>query len=275
MNQKIDSIIDFLWRLKNKRLFKKTYHSFGEALDNCKSHLGFEQDDLVRIIVKKTGAIQKKLFVEKDDTFSHHTITTLLCSVAFRDGALNVLDFGGGSGLHFYYFKSVFGDSIKVKWCVVETPMMCKYVTEMQSDELMFFDNIADASAAMDSVDLVFSSGALQCVSNPVESITELMALGAQYMILSRLNLIADHDTVITIQRSLLSENGQGKLPEGFTERWVEYPNTILNEDIFLETIAPQYAIRMKYPDHTGVYKVNTYQVKGYSALLKKITEKD
>ena len=47
-------IFDYIWRLWNYRLYKKTYTSFEDALKDCNSPSSFQQDDLVNSVIIKT-----------------------------------------------------------------------------------------------------------------------------------------------------------------------------------------------------------------------------
>jgi hypothetical protein len=53
--------------------------------------------------------------------------------------ASSVLDFGGGCGIHYKQAKSP-----DVRWAVVETRMMVDRASELATDKLKFFADIAE-----------------------------------------------------------------------------------------------------------------------------------
>jgi putative methyltransferase (TIGR04325 family) len=89
-------------------------------------------------------------------------------SLAISRKELNVIDFGGACGIHYFFVKVLFGNRVSLRWHVVETPRMGSAAVDMEDGQLKFFDDLEKAKSELGRVDLLFSSGALQCVSQPI-----------------------------------------------------------------------------------------------------------
>ena len=264
-------IFDYIWRLWNYRLFKKTYTSFEDALKDCNSPSSFQQDDLVNSVILKTH-IFKNINPESNFPFILSPAVKsilLISSITNQYGCINILDFGGGAGIHYFYFKKIYNKKYNIKWCIVETELMCRNSKFLESDELYFFDSIEKAHNFIGNIDLIFSSGTFQCIPEPFITIDKLLNLNAPYVIFARLNLTSHNKCIISIQKSLLSENGIGKLPNEFNDRLIEYPNICIPVNDFNTLTTKKYTQKIKYNDASGIYKINHYKIFGYTALYE------
>lgn len=146
---------------------------------------GYENPELVSEIYKKTLAAEP--------TESWPEIR----------GTNTVIDFGGACGIH---YKAARREAPLIRWAVVETPAMVREASNLSTDQLKFFDSIDAAAAWLGHVDLIYSSGALQYTSSPMETVEKLAHVGATKIQWRRLFLsdrqISEH------QRSMLIENG-------------------------------------------------------------------
>jgi hypothetical protein len=119
-------------------------------------------------------------------------------------GISSVLDFGGACGQH---YKQARISSPNIRWAVVETPAMVARASELSTDKLRFFSSIEDAAEWLGSIDLVFSSGAVQCTPSPEGVARELCSIGAPKIRYERL-AFSSGERVQHDQFSLLGENG-------------------------------------------------------------------
>ena len=142
--------------------------------------------------------------------------------------ASTVLDFGGGSGIHYKQARSP-----TVRWAVVESPAMVTRASELSTDRLRFFGSIPDAAAWLGSpIELIHSNGALQYMPDPERTLHELCALGAKQMLWYRV-LLSGETMEREIQSSLLGDNGPGKL-SGIREKNVRHSRARIPEQTFL-----------------------------------------
>jgi len=152
---------------------------------------------------------------------------------------------------------------------VVETPTMVKYAKELETDELSFYDNFAEAIKKLNNVDLLHTSGTLQCVDNPQKYLSEILNCNAQWILFNKLGLNKLDRDVITIHSSKLSWNGIGNLPEGYTDRWVKYPFNFPAESKFLAAVEKKYSLVARFNDLSGMYAVDGEEIVGYGLLCK------
>ena len=253
-------VFNFLKRPKVKRI----YASYADALAHCDNSSGYEDNELVQVVLEKTKRFKQSL-AESDcidiDTTTAFAVTALdMCIRSTNE--ISVLDFGGACGAQFFHFKKIL-PHCKFNWVVVETSAMCK------ADELSFYDDIEVAASKMEKIDLLLSSSTLMYLENSLLMLKKITSLKAQYIFLTRLSLTKGINDIITVQESWLSENGNGKLPETFKDRVIKYPHTNVNERNFKEILSENYKLKAMFNDQSGVNPVNKEPIIGYGALFQ------
>ncbi|MEK7818980.1 MAG: hypothetical protein AAB255_04210 [Bacteroidota bacterium] len=148
---------------------------------------------------------------------------------------------------------------------------MVKFAKELETDELSFFDNFDDARDKLGTIDLLHTSGTLQYVDNPTKYLSEVLNCNAKWLLFNRLGMNRSNRDVLTIQSSMLSSNGIGELPEGYTDRLIKYPFTFLSETKLINQIQEKYLLVAKFDDKSGIYEVKGEDIVGYGLLCKKI----
>lgn len=279
MNSSVKKLVPplFLDLIRQIKRHHKTYPTFDEALKHCHNPSGYEDPDFINYLVEQTKEFAIKnngepFFILDDQS----TIYTFLSLPFFLNNDLiNIIDVGGGCGMHYFQFKKVVGDKIKFNWSIVETPALCKASKTLENNELHFYENFGDALGRSPDIDLILSSGAIQYFRDPRDILSRIIKANAKYIILSRLSLSQDGSDIITVQRSQYSHNGLEKLPRGFKDNIVEYPHTNMSEKDFNTIISNGYKIKLMLPDLSGVQHINNYAVCGYAVLLEKISQND
>ena len=172
---------------------------------------GYEQPELVDVIFQKTKAYSppQSEWLEIGE-------------------ASTVLDFGGGSGIHYKQARSP-----AVRWAVVENPAMVERASELSTDRLRFFTSILEAADWLGHIDVMHSNGALQYTPAPEQTLEELCALRAKTMLWYRA-LLSSNSVEREIQSSLLGDNGPGRLAN-LKEKTVRYARTKIPEQVFLD----------------------------------------
>jgi hypothetical protein len=95
----------------------------------------------------------------------------------------------------------------------------------LQSSELTFISNVRNWKMTIEGpVDLVFTSSSLQYCHSPIESLMELVELGAKYLYITRTPFSEGSAPLFAVQSSRLRDNGPGPLPAEFIDRKIEYP---------------------------------------------------
>ena len=197
--------------------------------------------------------------------------TVVGLSLALTGKELNVIDFGGACGNHYYITKALFGERIAMKWHVVETPRMSKAAKNLEDGQIRFFDNFDEAKSELNRIDLVFSSGVLQYVPEPYETLRKLTECGAKNIFITRTPLTTGDKELIIIQTSTLSINGPGPLPEGIRDAVVRFPASFVRKDKFEEILSKNYSIQIQFNEDKKTYLAGRtlIDVYGYFGRLK------
>jgi putative methyltransferase (TIGR04325 family) len=176
--------------------------------------------DRIRYFGKPSGALQgyeNQALV--DLVFQKTTAYSPEGSWPEVEGVSNVLDFGGGCGMH---YKLAVRQSSSIRWAVVETPAMVARASELATRQLRFFTDIEEAAEWLGPVDVMHSNGALQYVPDPISTLSKLCSLRAGTMLWHRMFFSPD-DIRTETQVSRLIDNGPGRAPTGTPNMVVQY----------------------------------------------------
>lgn len=219
----IKSLLRLEWRIK-------TYETHSDALRAYKGN--YQDEDLVRVILQKTLVMERNL--GRDPTAIDPITMQLLYPLSLCDEPpVRVLDFGGACGVHYLRARTVVGDIFD--WAIVETTAMVRAAHEMMGlshPRLRFFERIEDATHDHARPDIVLAIGSIPYTASPSAIIRELAQLGATYIFISR-TALSNKGGIYGVQRSKLSENGPGPMPQGFRDRNVYVPIVMLGKDEF------------------------------------------
>ena len=249
---------------------QRTYGSYAEAQAGCDS--GYEETDLVEVVYEKTRVYRDRLMQQKPFVAEAGDLRTLFgLSLPARGNVLHVIDFGGACGAHYFMARQAWGDRLKLQWHVVETPAMAAKGTALEDGQLKFFSDIQQARSDWDHVDLVFSSGALQYVPHPYQSLQLLLECDAQHLFLTRLGLTISGKEQIVLQESNLVANGPGPALPGMQDRVVRYPVTFSRKEVMEGMLSKRYAIDVLFEEDKAAYRaageaIDTF---GYFATRK------
>jgi len=131
---------------------------------------------------------------------------------------------------------------------------MVQTARDLENDELRFFDNLEDALRSLPRADLVFSSGTLQYVPNPYQSLEELTKCGAAQIFITRVGLTTGPKEIISIQRSRIADNGPGLSLEGAPNELVRYPVTFASKHRFEQILQTHYIVRVQLNEERRVH---------------------
>lgn len=270
------TVLDFtppvlLKLIKYIRRFQKTYKSYDEALKVCSNSFGYEDPVLINVLVEETKeyllSLNKNYFILDDQTTIH---TLIPFSFIPQTEILDVVDVGGGCGMHYFPIRKMLGDNVKFNWHVVETNALSKAAKVLENGEIKFFNNVNSAVKNLKKIDLIISAGAIQYFEDPRKILRDMVNLGADYILLTRLSLSLSDCDIISVQKSLLSQNGFEILPDGYIDKKVKYPHTNIKEFDFKQIIEAKYKVKLYLNDKSGVQYINNYPSVGYGLLLEK-----
>lgn len=227
-----------------------TYPSYAAALATC-SERAYENPALINTVIEKN-----RLYAQHLANNPHFDAGVLKTLIGFgslpTQHPLHVLDFGGGGGYHYHIAQTALGAARIAQWAVVETPTMAAAGQALATPTLKFFDNLTTAATALPTVDLIFSSCALNYCPNPLAMLRALTAVKAPYLYLTRMPLTQTTEKVIR-QSSWLSANGPGQLPPGIADRELSYPNTLMCQADFEALLKENYTIRFRIAEEQNV----------------------
>jgi putative methyltransferase (TIGR04325 family) len=250
---------------------RKQYPTYEAALADC-TERGYENEDIVNVVLQKTKKYRDEILSEATPTHLSPTSAYSLCSLltSIEAPEIRVIDFGGACGAHYYLARVVLPPSYKLRWIVVETPAMAqKAETALANDELAFSSNLREAVDSLKRVDLLHTSGTLQCVNNPREYLSTLVSIRATHILFNRLGLTKGPHDVITIHEAWLSENGPGAMQSGIQDRKVRYPFVFLQESTFYDVISKDYDVVMTFDDPSRMFPVNDEPIIGVGLLAR------
>lgn len=246
------------------------FNSYQSASALCKN--GYQEDSLVRVVYEKTKRFRDILEAKKTLVSDIVPLRSFfVIRLANLGKELNVLDFGGACGAHYFFTKSLLNNRVDLRWHVIETPKMVDIASRLDDGKLKFYDDIEKAKSEIGKVDIVYSSGGLQYVSQPYLSLQKLTQCGASDIFITRVGLSTLPKELITIQTSYLSSNGPGPMPEGIKDAIIRYPVTFARKDKFEEIISTNYKIRVQFNEDRNAYSIGKYFIHmyGYFGTLK------
>ena len=243
--------------------------SYEEAVRNCQRG-GYEDDDLVRAVIEKNLIFRNK--IRNNPVFDLATLRTLIAlGLSKTSNELKVLDFGGGAGYHYEIARAALGRDSVLRWNIVETPTMAEAAKSIEEENLKFFDNIEEARRDLGSVDLVLASSSLQYCPNPELFLHRLVDIGARNLFITRTPFSESDEDMISVQRSRLSANGPGPLPDAFSDVDISYPITYLSVDKVEGILSRKYEVRFRVEEEQGAFfaGAKSFNMKGYFCVLK------
>jgi len=231
-------LADFVQRRRGPA---RVYDSYEAALADADS---YEDPLLTELVAAKGRQFAEALQSTNELDYSHLRILLALVGSP-NSQPLRILDFGGGSGTHYWVAKKLLGNSVELDWRVVETPAMVEAVKryELSNNELTFYSNVQGASAGV-TFDAVYASSSIHYTPEPYKTLEELCNISSRRLIITRTPM--NSAGRILLQTSLLKDNGPGSLPKGYTveRNTITYPVTILDKMRALGIMANHGEIR-------------------------------
>lgn len=205
----------------------KLFPSYSSAAAECGE--GYNDADIAKVIAYRTAKWKDTVGAEEwlwNDHVYNPVLAVGIAGSELTARPLRVLDFGGGCGVHYFFVRLVFTQSLQ--WAIVETPKMAASAAQVSEGAFEAYDNIADAMKSLGSVDLVVTSGAVQYTPDPMVTLDELIAIGAPYFMLARFPFWTQ--TIISIHEMPLSKNMEqfGPMPSDVRDRTIKSPITFV-----------------------------------------------
>jgi putative methyltransferase (TIGR04325 family) len=177
------------------------YPTFAAAMADCKTD-GYSDAGVVAKVSQQTRELRQRVSgadaPSLDARVFQNLAATLVAMGETAQAERSVLDFGGGLGIHYFHLRRYLGRRSPLRWVVCETvPMAEEGAKNFASDELSFISTLEQAPGPFD---VLISSGALQCVPEPTETLVKHAALSS-HVLFNRLPLIESDRDRLTIQK--------------------------------------------------------------------------
>ena len=219
----------------------------------------YDSDLIAKIVIEKNIIFRDNLTSNNGLDFSglRTIIGVTLAGLDTNIKELNVLDFGGGGGYHYFISKIILNDNIKLNWNVVETKSIVDFSESVSNNELKFYKSIEDASIDNDRFDLIIASSSIQYCKNQEEILRQLIALNSKNIFITRTPFTTNTPFVNSIQFSKLSNNGPGNLPEGYEDCIISYPIYIMNLLDFEKEFLNNYNLKFKLLEEKNAFYID------------------
>ncbi len=250
----------------------KEYENFESAMKDCSSE-AYENVELCNMIADKTvlyiASLKERPYsVNQTNVFLLAAINQYLIVNSTKE--INILDFGGACGAHYFEVRSLIPRDISINWYVVETEQMVLSAMgrNLNNNELSFVSSIDDIKV---KTDFLHSSSALQYVDAPYHFIDRLLKMNANWLFFNRMMFNENDRDFVTVQKSFLSSNGPGKLPKGYSDRMISYPHTTMSIQKFDKVILSQgYKGEWVFLESSGSHKIKNENICGRGMLYIK-----
>lgn len=248
---------------------RQQYPSYAAALAECSDN-AYENRDIVQVVLEKTKRLRAATLYPHVNATNAYLMVSLLQKAA--SGSISVLDFGGACGYHYFLARGILPSNVALRWTVVETPEMVKAANELANDELNFSSDLSSAVARTERIDLLHTSGTLQCTDRPLGYLRMIVDSGAESILFNRLGLTKGGRNVVVMHEPMLSWHGPGPLPENFEDRAVRYPFVFPPEAEFYSILDERYDLAMTFEDESGMFAVPGEAIIGRGLLAHKRT---
>lgn len=247
----------------------KEYENYSQALRVCIPD-AYQNVELCNMIADKTVIHAAKL---KEKPFNLNPTNVFLLSAInqyinfFSKKDIQILDFGGACGAHFFEIERFMPEDVTLKWYVVETTQMVKSAKDrdLNNAELDFVSSVDEIKT---KTDFIYSSCALHYVPDPYEVTNMLINIKANWLLFNRMMFNENDRDFVTVQKSFLSSNGPGKLPKGYSEKILSYPHTTISYQRFNSMILKNnYKLDWIFEELSGSYKIKNETIVGKGLL--------
>ena len=197
----------------------------------------FDDEIVSACVVENTRSIVRQRDYHSDSGEMEHLRLAVPMAAQSAEGSVRVLDFGGAAGLHAVLSIRSLTD-VDQRWAIVETPSMVEACSVMSTDSIRFFETIEDAVDWLGGVDLAHCSEMLHYMPDPLNTLRELQAVGAQTLLVRRSALSADRKIIELETLRVAHDAG---------ETAMLIPVTYVNQDEFAEALCDGYDIAFAF----------------------------
>jgi putative methyltransferase (TIGR04325 family) len=228
---------------------------------------GYMDHALVNLVINKTAKFRQEIEHNKQIDINS---TRLILPFAFLPEVktYNVLDFGGGAGIHYEVAKLSFPNQ-QFHWVIVESLHFVQSGNSQISPEKVFRQSISEAISSSPHFDLVVASSSLQYTENPISHLQELCAIGAPYLYITRQILSETQKFLVFNQVTKLGDHGPGQVPSDFSNRKTIHKLIAAPVELFEETLERNYSILLRIKEEQNVHEFSGHQLNYFGYMCK------
>lgn len=232
------------------------YSSFDEVNKLC---AGYDAENILEKTLESTLKVKNGEAVFERDTYIfdkiQYSFPLLAClfKVAVNcNNKLNIIDFGGALGSHYFQNKEFLKPINIEKWTVVEQEHYTNIGNQKVADGILNFKNTIDE---VEDANLFLSSSTLQYLEKPYEWLEKFINKDYEYMLFDRIQFNTENKDRLTLQ---------------IVPDWIypaKYPSWFLNEEKFLSVFKNKYELILDFDSTIDSANI-PHKYKGY--LFKK-----
>lgn len=234
--------INYGKRNKRKYGFFGDYSSWNEVAGLCP---GYSNENILQKTLESTlkvkngeAVFERDSFIFDEIQYSWGMLASLLKVGIESENTLNVLDFGGALGSHYFQNKN-FLKPIKIKnWTVVEQKHYVNIGNEKIADDVLKFAYSVDE---VNNANVLILSGVLQYLPDPYEWLEKFVSKKVPYIILDRIAFSTEGRDRLTLQ----------KVPPEIYE--ADIPVWFLNKNEVFSMIQKKYKLIAEFQDTIDV----------------------
>ena len=251
--------MNLLFSLKNKVLLHvNQLRKPLDGIDKYDNHL------LAEVVSRKTQIYVKN---SSERVLPNSNYLSLLTAFHALGNTRNVIDFGGAAGIH-YFLSKPFVPNLE-SWMVIETSAMVKQ-QEQNKEEKLKFCTMDDLVYNDVDCDLLYLSGSLQYVEDPIQTLNELIQIEPKLVLISRTPFNQKETKAIFIQTSKLSSNGPGPLPLNYKDCKIQYEVNLPSYSQVVELLEDKYSIQWTCSENEEMVGPNNSRYQYLSILARR-----
>lgn len=260
------NLIEFLI---GKPMVFETFKDYNLASQNT---FNYEEDVLLKVLIQKTKKYKESLLISNELNINEMRNIYALSKLGSKE-SINVLDFGGGAGGHYFFAKNYLDKNIKINWTIVETNKLVSMVKNegFESEELIFVNDLSKVNI-LEEFDLIYANSSLPYTDNPTYYLESLLKFKSRYLYITRTPL-NDHgdESIIALQVSKLSSNGPGEFKNlsKIEDVEIKYPVTIMGKNIFEKILSKSGKILISFIEEKNVYKTDSGNFHNFGYLVE------
>jgi len=260
--------------------YTKKFGSFNEALYNAGS---YDNPDIINIVSYKTKIFKDSIKNNPSNLLKDYQIIQNLFVLSFlsQKKPLKILEIGGACGATFFLINHHIPEFIKT-WTIIETNGMVFEAKENFQNDVLQFISVTDfvKDPHPFTGDVLIAQGVLQYLEDPLSFFDTIQQLNFPFIYISRTSFSEDIcSPVITQQITRLADHGPGAIPpEGFVDKKVSQPRTIIPFELFKDKILRSYQIVFLFDEcnnETVYFPCQKIEVKQMGMLLRRTQNED